>query len=114
MDDYLVKIAENEAKITKLEKSIKASTDRLRKLRDENARLTYRSIADRYKTSGRALIDLLEREHQQFENIGSDDVPDQENADTDTADTDSADDADDDELAGQLSFDNEKPYSYSD
>ena len=61
MDEYLVKVSENEKKIEKLENTIRNSMEKLKKLKEENARLTYMSITQRYKTSGLDLIDLLER-----------------------------------------------------
>lgn len=61
---YLDKIAENEQKIKKLEKSIKRDTARKKKLTEENAKLTYLSLCEQYNSSGRDLLDILAIEHE--------------------------------------------------
>ena len=62
MTDNLEKIVQNEAKIAKLDKAINQYTKRRKKLIEENARLTYTSICEKYNSSGRNLIELLERQ----------------------------------------------------
>ncbi len=62
MTDNLEKIVLNEAKIAKLNKTIENYMAKRKKLIEENARLTYSSLCEKYNSSGRNLIELLERQ----------------------------------------------------
>ncbi len=60
----LDRIAENEAKIAKLDKSIQRSMAKKKKLMEENARLTYTSLCEQYNSSGLELLEILKREQE--------------------------------------------------
>jgi len=64
---YSEKIAENVRKIEQLSKNIKRDTEKRKKLMEENARLSYQAICERYNCTGQDLLDILSREHQQAE-----------------------------------------------
>ena len=83
--DNLEKIVQNEAKIAKLDKAINQYTKRRKKLIEENARLTYTSICEKYNSSGRNLIELLERQQtaQPDTDTASNDIEESVEADTD-------------------------------
>ena len=88
MTDNLEKIVQNEAKIAKLDKAINQYTKRRKKLIEENARLTYTSICEKYNSSGRNLIELLERQQtaQPDTDTASNDIEESVEADTDNSD----------------------------
>ncbi len=80
---YLDKISENEQKIKKLEESIKRDTAKREKLTEENARLTYLSLCEKYNSSGRDLLDILANEHEQAISLKISDTSDDENSSAD-------------------------------
>ncbi|MBO5162908.1 MAG: hypothetical protein J6B75_00465 [Ruminococcus sp.] len=60
----LERIAENEQRIAKLDKTIQRSMAKKKKLMEENARLTYTSLCEQYNSSGLELLEILKREQK--------------------------------------------------
>lgn len=69
MSSIKEKIAQNEQKITQLEKNIKRDTEKRRKLLDENERLNYQALCQEFKCSGTELFDMITLEHDQIQAI---------------------------------------------
>ena len=69
MSLYAEKIAQNDAKIAQLEKSIENSKAKRKKLIEENEHLSYLSIVEEYKCEGHALLEILKHEHEQAEKL---------------------------------------------
>ena len=72
MSLYAEKIAQNDAKIAQLEKSIENSKAKRKKLIEENEHLSYLSIVEEYKCEGHALLEILKHEHEQAEKLKAD------------------------------------------
>jgi len=66
---YAEKIAQNDAKIAQLEKSIENSKAKRKKLIEENEHLSYLSIVEEYKCEGHDLLEILKHEHEQAEKL---------------------------------------------
>lgn len=92
----LERIAENEERIAKLDKTIQRSMAKKKKLMEENARLTYTSLCEQYNSSGLELLELLKREQEDKA------VPEKSNAVVGYADDSENDESETDK--DQLSF----------
>lgn len=92
----LERIAENEQKIAKLDKTIQRSMAKKKKLMEENARLTYTLLCEQYNSSGLELLEILKREQEDKSVF--------ENSDAVVGSADKSEDADSEATKEQLSF----------
>jgi len=83
MGIYTEKRDQLNEKIKELERHIERDTAKKKKLTEENAKLTYLSLCEQYKSSGRDLLDILANEHEQAVSLKISDTPDDENSSAD-------------------------------
>ena len=118
-DAVMEKVTKLDERIDKLRKRISADTAQCAKLSAKRDVLVFRSIKSKYGLEGQALADMIIREHEQAQMLGTENTPDSDNAEnavseTDTQVSETEMSYEEYEALEQLSFDDEKRNPYAD